>query len=97
MVNIERIFMFILMILAAISTYVAVVCYYKISEYDAKLVSLNVLLNQQSELSNSLNEEDLILLRKFDNVDKRFREVDEKQRVNDVRITELGAKLTRRK
>lgn len=95
--NIERITMFVLMVLSAISTYVAVACYYKITEYDAKLVSMNVLLNQQSEISNSLNQEDLIILRQFDNVDKRFRAIDEKQRVNDVRITELGAKLTRRK
>ena len=97
MSNSERIMMFILMIISAISTYVAVSCYYTITEYDAKLVSLNVLLNQQSEISNSLNQEDLILLRQFDHVDKRFKEIDEKIRVNDVRITELGAKLTRRK
>lgn len=95
--NFDRIFMLILVIICAISTYVATVCYIRISEYDAKLVSMNVLLNQQSEISNSLNQEDLILLRKFDSVDKHFRELEEKQRVNDVRITELGAKLSRRK
>ena len=38
-----------------------------------------------------------IILKHFDSVDKRFKELEEKQRVNDVRITELGAKLTRRK
>jgi hypothetical protein len=86
-----------MVIISAISTYVAVSCYYRISEYDAKLVSLNVLLNQQSEISNSLNQEDLIILKQFDNVDKRFRELEEKQRVNEVRIIEIGAKLTRRK
>ena len=95
--NFDKIFTLLLVIISAISTYVAVSCYNKLSEYDAKLVSLNVLLNQQSEISNSLNQEDLILLRKFDSVDKHFRELEEKQRVNDVRITELGAKLSRRK
>lgn len=93
----DRITMFILVILTIISTYVAVMCYYKISEYDAKLVSLNKLLNEQRDISNSLNLEDLILSKQFDEIDKRFRQIDEKQRVNDVRITELGAKLTRRK
>lgn len=95
--NIDRIVMFSLVIISAISTYVAVSCYYKITEYDAKLVSLNKLLNEQRDISNSLNLEDLILSKQFDEIDKRFRQIDEKQRVNDVRITELGAKLTRRK
>lgn len=95
--NIDRIVMFSLLITSAICTYVAVSCYYKISEYDAKLVSLNKLLNEQRDISNSLNLEDLILSKQFDEIDKRFRQIDEKQRVNDVRITELGAKLTRRK
>lgn len=95
--NIDRIVMFSLVIISAICTYVAVSCYYKISEYDAKLVSLNKLLNEQRDISNSLNLEDLILSKQFDEIDKRFRQIDEKQRVNDVRITELGAKLTRRK
>ena len=97
MSNLDRIVMFIMVIISAISTYVAVCCYYRISEYDAKLVSLNLLLNQQSDISNSLKEENLIILKHFDSVDKRFKELEEKQRVNDVRITELGAKLTRRK
>lgn len=95
--NFDRIMVFILVIISAICTYVAVSCYYKISEYDAKLVSLNKLLNEQRDISNSLNLEDLILSKQFDEIDKRFRQIDEKQRVNDVRITELGAKLTRRK
>lgn len=95
--NIDRIVMFVLVITSAICTYVAVSCYYKITEYDAKLVSLNKLLNEQRDISNSLNLEDLILSKQFDEIDKRFRQIDEKQRVNDVRITELGAKITRRK
>ena len=95
--NFDRIVLFALVIISAICTYVAVYCYYKISEYDAKLVSLNKLLNEQRDISNSLNLEDLILSKQFDEIDKRFRQIDEKQRVNDVRITELGAKLTRRK
>ena len=93
----ERIFMFIMVIISAISVYVAVSCYTQITDYDSKLVSLNVLLNQQSEISTALNEEDLLLLKKFDSIDKRFKEVDEKIRVNEVRITELGAKIGRKK
>jgi uncharacterized coiled-coil DUF342 family protein len=93
----DKIIMFILVIISAISTYVAVACYYQIGDYHASIVSLTKRLDELNNKAVSLSEEDLILLRRFDSVDKRFREVDEKQRVNDVRITELGAKLTRRK
>lgn len=93
----DRIITGILTIICAIATYVSVSCYYKISEYDAKLVSLNVLLNQQSEMANSLNAEDLVILRKFDLVDKRFTEVEKQIKVNDIRITEIGAKVGKKK
>ena len=46
---------------------------------------------------NNLNEEDLVILRKLDNVDKRFTEVEQRIKVNDVRITEIGAKVVRKK
>jgi uncharacterized coiled-coil DUF342 family protein len=89
--------MFILVILSAISIYVAVVCYYQIGDYHASIVSLTKRIDDLNNKSVSLSEEDVMLLRKFDSVDKRFRELDDKQRVNEVRIIELGAKLTRRK
>jgi uncharacterized coiled-coil DUF342 family protein len=85
------------MVISAISTYVAVVCYYQIADYHASIVSLTKRLDDLNNKSVSLSEEDLIILKHFDSVDKRFKELNEKQRVNDVRITELGVKLTRRK
>ena len=94
---INRVIMFILVILSAISTYVAVVCYYQIGDYHASIVSMTKRIDDLNNRTVSLSEEDAMLSRKFDSVDRRFRELDEKQRVNDVRITELGAKLTRRK
>ena len=97
MSNSDRIMMFIMVIISAISTYVAVVCYHQISVYEDSIVSLSKRLDDFSNRTVSLSEEDAMLSRKFDSVDKRFRELNEKQRVNDVRITELGAKLTRRK
>ena len=93
----DRIIMFVLLIISAISTYVAVVCYYQIGDYHASIVSLTKRLDDLNNKTVSLSEEDAMLSRKFDSVDRRFRELDEKQRVNDVRIIELGAKLTRRK
>ena len=97
MSNSERIMMFVLLVISAISTYVAVVCYYQIADYHASIVSLTKRLDDLNNKSVSLSEEDLVILKHFDSVDKRFKELEEKQRVNDVRITELGAKLTRRK
>jgi hypothetical protein len=44
-----------------------------------------------------LNDEDLVLLRRFDEVNKRFNDIDQKIKINDNRITEIGAKLNRRK
>ena len=94
---INRVTMFILVILSAISTYVAVVCYYQIGDYRASIITLSKRIDELNSKTVSLSEEDAMLSRKFDSVDKRFRELDEKQRVNEVRIIELGAKLTRRK
>lgn len=94
---INRVTMFILVILSAISTYVAVVCYYQIGDYRASIITLSKRIDDLNNKTVSLSEEDAMLSRKFDSVDKRFRELDEKQRVNEVRIIELGAKLTRRK
>ena len=94
---INRVTMFILVILSAISTYVAVVCYYQIGDYRASIITLSKRIDELNSKTVSLSEEDAMLSRKFDSVNKRFRELDEKQRVNEVRIIELGAKLTRRK
>jgi len=97
MSNLYRIVMFILVIISAISTYVAMVCYYQIGDYHASIVSMTKRIDDLNNKTVSLSEEDAMLSRKFDSVDSRFRELDEKQRVNEVRIIELGAKLTRRK
>ena len=97
MSNLYRIVMFILVIISAISTYVAMVCYYQIGDYHASIVSMTKRIDDLNNKTVSLSEEDAMLSRKFDSVDSRFRELEEKQRVNEVRIIELGAKLTRRK
>ena len=93
----DRIMMFVLLIISAISTYVAMVCYYQIGDYHASIVSMTKRIDDLNNKTVSLSEEDAMLSRKFDSVDRRFRELDDKQRVNEVRIIELGAKLTRRK
>jgi hypothetical protein len=92
----NRLWGFTLTILSALCVYVSVSCYYKITEYDAKLVSLNILLNQQSEISNSLNAEDLIIMKTIDEQNKRIKEQDEQIRIQNVLINEARAKIKRK-
>lgn len=90
-----KLFGFGLTALSTLCLYVAVACYHTISTYDAKLVSLNVLLNQQSEISNSLNAEDLHILKLIDEQNKRIKEQDDKIRIQDTLIAEARAKKRR--
>ena len=90
-----KLFGFGLTILSAACLYVAVACYRSISTYDAKLVSMNVLLNQQSEISNSLNAEDLHILKLIDEQNKRIKEQDDRIRIQDALIAEARAKKRR--
>ena len=75
----------------------AYLCYVQISNYEAQVASLTKRIDETQSRWIGLNEEDIVLLRRFDEVNKRFNEVDQKIKINDIRITELGAKLTRRK
>ena len=93
----DRIMMFILVIISAISVYVAVSCYHQLSVYQTSINSQQETIQDLNTKIENLNDENYIVLKHIVRIDKKFKEVDEKQRVNDVRITELGAKLTRRK
>jgi len=92
----NRLWGFTLTIISAICVYVSVSCYYKITEYDAKLVSLNMILNQQSDISNTLSAEDLIILQKIDQQNKRIKEQDEQIRIQNILINEARAKSKRK-
>lgn len=90
-----KLFGFGLTVLCTLCLYVAVACYHELSTYDAKLVSLNVLLNQQSEVSNTLNAEDLHILKLIDEQNKRIKEQDEQIRIQNVLINEARARKKR--
>ena len=93
----DRFVMFLLVIISAISTYVAASCYHQLSMYESNITIQSQRIDDLNSKVENLNEENYIVLKHIVRIDKKFKEVDEKQRVNDVRITELGAKLTRRK
>jgi peptidoglycan hydrolase CwlO-like protein len=94
---IDRIITGILVTISALTTFVAVLCYSRISDYDSQIKAVSKRVDENTNKWNNLNEEDMVLLRKFDLVDKRFNEVDQKIKVNDIRITEIGAKVSRKK
>lgn len=92
-----RIIIAVLTLISILSAYMAFLCYVQISDYEAQVKSLTKRIDETQSRWMSLNDEDLILLRRFGEVNKRFNEVDQKIKINDIRITELGAKLTRKR
>ena len=87
-----RIAFLLLTILSATCVYVAVSCYSQLTNYDAKLRSMEVLLNETNQKNQSLHEEDLVILRLIDEQNKQIKEQDDKIRIQDALIAEARAK-----
>lgn len=84
-------FLFVTLI-AAISATFAFMCYAQLSNYDAKLKSIEVFLNETNEKNQSLHEEDLIILRLIQDQNKLIKEQDDKIRIQDANIAEARAR-----
>jgi len=84
-------FLFVTLI-AVVSATFAFMCYSQLSNYDAKLHSMEVLLNETNQKNQSLHEEDLVILRLIDEQNKQIKEQDDKIRIQDSLITEARAK-----
>jgi len=84
-------FLFVTLI-AAVSATFAFMCYSQLSNYDAKLRSMEVLLNETNEKNQSLHEEDLIILRLIEDQNKLIRAQDDKIRIQDANIAEARAR-----
>ena len=87
-----RFFIFVLVVLSAACLYVAVSCYAQLTNYYAKLHSIEVLLNETNQKNQSLHEEDLVILRLIDEQNKLIKAQDDKIRIQDSLITEARAK-----
>jgi hypothetical protein len=83
-----RFFAFALVLISALCLYVAVACYHTLSIYDAKLRSIEVLLNETNQKNQNLHEEDLIILRLIEEQNKLIKAQDDKIRIQDGLITE---------
>jgi len=88
----NRLWGFILTIISALCVYVAVLCYFQVTEYEGKLKSFEVLLNETNEKNQSLHEEDLIILRLIEDQNKLIKAQDDKIRIQDANIAEARAR-----
>ena len=84
-------FLFVTLI-AAVSATFAFMCYAQLSNYDAKMHSMEVLLNETNEKNQSLHEEDIVILRLIDEQNKIIKQQDDKIRIQDALITEARAR-----
>jgi len=88
----SRLWSFILTVTSAMCVYVAVLCYFQVTEYEGKLKSFEVLLNQTNEKNQSLHEEDLVILRIIEEQNKLIKAQDDKIRIQDANIAEARAR-----
>jgi len=83
---------FVLSVLSAACLYVAVLSQFQVTEYEGKLKSFEVLLNETNEKNQSLHEEDLIILRLIQEQNKLIKAQDDKIRIQDANIAEARAR-----
>jgi hypothetical protein len=88
----DRLWGFILTIIAAISTYVGVLCYFQVTEYEGKLKSFEVMLKDTNEKNIGLHEEDLVTLKLIEEQNKLIKQQDDKIRIQDANIAEARAR-----
>ena len=84
-------FLFVTLI-AVVSATFAFMCYAQLSNYDAKMHSMEVLLNETNEKNQSLHEEDIVILRLIDEQNKIIKQQDDKIRIQDALIAESRAR-----
>jgi len=79
-------------LLAMVSALFAFMCYSQLSNYDAKLRSVETLLNEINNKNMGLHEEDLIILRLIEEQNKLIKAQDDKIRIQDALIAESRAR-----
>ena len=88
----NRLWGFILTVISAACLYVAVLSYFQVTEYEGKLKSFEVLLNDTNQKNQSLHEEDLVILRLIEEQNKLIKAQDDRIRIQDANIAEARAK-----
>ena len=83
-------------LLALVSALFAFMCYSQLSNYDAKLRSIETLLNEINNKNIGLHEEDLIILRLIEEQNKLIKAQDDKIRIQDAIIQETRTRSKKR-
>ena len=88
----DKVVSLLLVVLSASCVYISVFCYTSLTQYDAKLKSLEVIIKDVNDNIQSLHDEDLIILRLIDEQSKHIKAQDEQIRIQNVLINEARAK-----
>jgi hypothetical protein len=83
-------------LLALVSALFAFMCYSQLSNYDAKLHSIETLLNEINNKNVGLHEEDLIILKLIQEQNKLIKAQDDKIRIQDALIAEARTRSKRK-
>jgi hypothetical protein len=83
-------------LLALVSALFAFMCYSQLSNYDAKLHSIETLLNEINNKNVGLHEEDLIILKLIQEQNKLIKAQDDKIRIQDALIAEATTRSKRK-
>lgn len=78
----------ILGILCAACLYASFLCYTQVVEYQQQIINQNKRIDEAVNKWARLTEEDLILLQKIDEQNKKIKEQDDKIRIQDAIIAE---------
>jgi hypothetical protein len=92
----SKIIGYVLVVLSLLCVYGVIVGVCKLNEYDSKIVSLNVLLNQQAQVTQGVYEELQIANRRIDQQNKKIKDQDDKIRIQDALIAEARIRNKKR-
>jgi hypothetical protein len=87
---------YVLTLICAISLYVSFMCYIQIVDYQQQIIGQNKRIDEATARWSRLNEEDILLLQKIDEQNKRIKEQDDKIRIQDALIAEARTRTKRK-
>lgn len=96
MKNKLRLIGYCLVLLCVACLYTSFMCYIQVVEYQQQIINQNKRIDEAVSRWSKLNEEDLILLQKIDEQNRKIRNQDNQIRIQDALIAETRAKIKRK-
>jgi hypothetical protein len=87
-----RVLFFSLVLLSAACLYVSIACYTQMKEYQQQITNQNKRIDEAVNKWLQLNEEDLVLIERIEEQNKRIKAQDDKIRIQDAVIAETRAR-----